>query len=207
MIAGMILAGGKGERLGGVDKALVPLAGAPLILWAADRLGPQVATLAVSARGDPGRFGFLGRPVLADPPEAGEGDWGPSAGLISGLSWAHAEGADWLVTAPTDAPFLPSDLARRLTGHEAAAAVISRNGGLEPPFAAYRVDHRHVIYGVVRNGERSLAGILRRLDALARPAGANEALAFFNLNTRQDLVQAEALIMEHGLRPPRFVAL
>jgi molybdopterin-guanine dinucleotide biosynthesis protein A len=187
MIAGLILAGGKGERLGGADKALAPLAGAPLIGWVQARLGPQVEALAVSARGDPARFGFLGLAVLPDPPEAGEADWGPVAGVVSGLRWAETIAAEWLVTTP--------------------AAVIGRHGGLEPPFAAYRVDHRQVIEGLVEAGERSLAGLLRRLGAFVRAAPEGEDLAWTNLNTSADFAAAEALIAEHDLRPPHFVAL
>lgn len=207
MIAGLILAGGKGERLGGADKALAPLAGAPLIGWVQARLGPQVEALAVSARGDPARFGFLGLAVLPDPPEAGEADWGPVAGVVSGLRWAETIAAEWLVTTPTDAPFLASDLVARLTGVAAPAAVIGRQGGLEPPFAAYRVDHRQVIEGLVEAGERSLAGLLRRLGAFVRAAPEGEDLAWTNLNTPADFAAAEALIAEHDLRPPHFVAL
>lgn len=208
MIAGLILAGGKGERLGGADKALVPLAGAPLIAWGAARLSAQVEALAVSARGDPARFAFLGSPVLPDPPEAGAAGWGPVAGVVSGLRWASALGAEWLVTAPTDAPFLPMDLASRLIGPgEGAAAVIGRVEGLEPPFAAYRVDHRQVIEAMVEDGQRSLAGVLRALGAVVRPVREGEDLAWTNLNTPQDFAIAEALIAEHGLRPPHFVAL
>ena len=207
MIAGVILAGGKGERLGGADKALVPLAGAPLIAWAAHRLAGQVDALAVSARGDPARFDILGYRVLPDPADAGEADWGPVAGVIAGLHWAKATGAAWLVTAPTDAPFLALDLVAQLTGAAGPAAVIGREGGLEPPFAAYRVDHVSVIEAHVAAGERSLAGLLRRLHAVVCPAPEGDPTAWVNINTPTDLLAAERLVVDHGLRPPHFMAL
>lgn len=207
MIAGLIYAGGKGERLGGVDKALVPMAGAPLIVWTASRFGPQVDALAISARGDPARFAFLNATVLPDPPEAGEAGWGPAAGLVSGLRWARQIGARWLVTAPTDAPFLPDGLVRTLTARDAPAAVISRISGLEPTFAAFSVDHGHVIEQAVRDGERTLHRLLGLLNALNSAAEQGDPWRWLNCNSPQDVADAEAVVAKHGLRPPEFVAL
>ncbi|HEX9858891.1 MAG TPA: NTP transferase domain-containing protein, partial [Paracoccaceae bacterium] len=65
-IFGVILAGGAGRRMGGADKALLPLAGVPLAALVRDRLEPQVEALAISANGDPERLRFLGLPVLTD---------------------------------------------------------------------------------------------------------------------------------------------
>ncbi len=207
MIAGMIYAGGEARRLGGIDKALVPLASAPLIAWVAGRLRPQVDALAISARGDPARFAFLDCPVLADPPEAGEAGWGPAAGLVSGLRWAKTLGAQWLVTAPTDAPFVPLDVVERLTSREGQAAVICRSSGLEPTFAAFAVDHGYVIEGAVRNREHTLYRLTGLLNALICPVEEGDPPAWFNLNRPEDLADAEAIVAKHGLRPPDFVAL
>ena len=66
MIAGIVLAGGLGTRMGGTDKALMPLAGRPMLAHALARLAPQVPLLAISANGDPARFAAFGLPVLAD---------------------------------------------------------------------------------------------------------------------------------------------
>lgn len=207
MIAGVIYAGGEGRRLGGADKALVSLNGAPLIAWVAARLGPQVDALAISARGDPARFAPLGCSVLADPPEAGESGWGPAAGLVSGLRWAKEIGASWLVTAPTDAPFLPHDMVARLTARPAAAAVLCRNSGLEPTFAAFAVDHGHVIEAEVRAGEHTLHRLTGLLNALICAVEEEEPNPWFNVNTPEDCAEAEAMAAAHGLRPPHFVAL
>jgi molybdopterin-guanine dinucleotide biosynthesis protein A len=109
-IAGLILAGGQGSRLGGVDKAFLVLAGRPLLAQALATLAPQTDGLAISANGDAARFASYGLPVLADT-HAG---CGPLAGIAAGLAWAARAGADQLASLPVDTPFAPADLVARL---------------------------------------------------------------------------------------------
>jgi molybdopterin-guanine dinucleotide biosynthesis protein A len=109
-IAGLILAGGQGSRLGGVDKAFLPLAGKPLLAHALAVLAPQTDMMAISANGDPARFAAYGLPVLADMHEGR----GPLAGIAAGLAWAAGVGADYLASLPVDTPFAPADLVGRL---------------------------------------------------------------------------------------------
>ena len=82
-IFGVILAGGQGRRMGGQDKALVALAGPPLLAHVIARLEPQVERLALSANGDPARFARYGLPILPDALGAG-----PLAGVLAALRWA-----------------------------------------------------------------------------------------------------------------------
>lgn len=92
--------------MGARDKALVQLAGRPLLTHVTARLAPQVSALAINANGDPARF-EVDLPVLPDATP----DWpGPLAGVEAGMIWARAAGHDWIVTAPVDSPFLPLDL-------------------------------------------------------------------------------------------------
>ena len=122
---GLILDGGLGRRLGGVDKGLVLIAGRPMIARAIERLRPQCAGLAISANGDPARFAGLRLPVLADePPEFA----GPLAGVLAGLEYAArlAPGITHVATLPADAPFAPQDFVERL--HEGRRA----SGGRSP---------------------------------------------------------------------------
>jgi molybdopterin-guanine dinucleotide biosynthesis protein A len=122
MIVGLILAGGQGVRLGGLDKAFVPLAGRPLITHAMATASPQVARLAISANGDAARFAAFPYPVLGDE-YVGRG---PLAGIAAGLSWAAAQGAAFMVSLPVDTPFAPADLVDRLSPGPAAAAYAGR---------------------------------------------------------------------------------
>ncbi len=122
MIAALILAGGKGTRLGGVDKAFLSLNGQPLIAHVLGRLSPQVQKIAISANGDPARFKAYDLPVL---PDAFPGK-GPLAGVAAGLGWASAIGADTLLTIPVDTPFIPENLLSALTPGPSVAAYDNR---------------------------------------------------------------------------------
>ena len=121
-IVGLLLAGGQSRRMGGGDKCLRPLAGRPLLDHVIKRLKPQVAALVLNANGDPARFAGFGLPVVAD----SLADFaGPLAGILAGLDWAAANRPDcpMIVSAATDAPFLPHDLVARLAdGMRAAGA-------------------------------------------------------------------------------------
>ena len=107
-ITGLILAGGRGTRMGGVDKGLREFRGAPMALHAIMRLSPQVSTLMINANQNIGPYESFGLPVWPD--EMG-GFEGPLAGVQTGL--IHCE-TDYMVTAPCDSPFLPEDLVARL---------------------------------------------------------------------------------------------
>lgn len=120
-MAALILAGGTGSRLGGVDKAFVQLDAKPLIALLLARLAPRAENIAISANGDPARFAAFGLPVLPDGDLAGRG---PLAGVAAGLAWARDAGAEALLTVPVDTPFIPADLAERL--HPAPAVALHR---------------------------------------------------------------------------------
>ena len=107
-ITGVILAGGLGRRMGGVDKGLQNLNGRPLVQWVLDRLTPQVDTVLISANQNLLRYGEFGCPVVPDRiPDFS----GPLAGLHAALSQSTSP---LLATVPCDSPFLPADLVQRL---------------------------------------------------------------------------------------------
>ena len=132
---GLLLAGGRATRMGGGDKGLRLLAGRPILDHVIERLRPQLSRLLLNANGDPARFAAYGLPVVGDsPPDFA----GPLAGVLAGLEWAAREAPDCplLLSAPTDAPFLPRDLVRRLwAGREAEGADIAMaaSGGRTHP--------------------------------------------------------------------------
>jgi molybdenum cofactor guanylyltransferase len=107
-VSGIILAGGRGSRMGGVDKGLQPFRGKPMVAHAIDRLLPQVDELLINANQNLDQYEKFGHRVVADEIE---GFAGPLAGFERGL--ANASG-DLVVTAPCDSPFLPADLVARL---------------------------------------------------------------------------------------------
>ncbi|MBF0167939.1 MAG: molybdenum cofactor guanylyltransferase MobA [Alphaproteobacteria bacterium] len=210
MIAGLILAGGQARRMGGADKALIDLAGQPLIAHVIARLRPQVTALAISANGDAARFSSLALPVLPDPAP----DFpGPLAGILAGLTWARADHPQcrWLLTVPCDAPFIPVDLAERLQkavqAEGADLAIATSMGqdhpvvGLWPLFLAEALSRALLDEGLCKVG----AFAQRYRKALADFPAAEGIDPFINVNTPEDLKAALATSLEgpaHSVQAP-----
>jgi molybdopterin-guanine dinucleotide biosynthesis protein A len=186
MIAALILAGGRGTRLAGADKALIPLAGEPLLTHLLTRLTPQIQTIAISANGNLARFAPYNFPILPDSPaHTGKG---PLAGIAAGLAWAQSIGATSLLTIPVDTPFIPADLAARLTPAPAVAVWQSRQHHL--------VAHWPTAFLPALTDFLSTPSAYKVRDALTRAAAAqihftNAEDPFLNINTPNDLVEAE----------------
>jgi molybdopterin-guanine dinucleotide biosynthesis protein A len=181
-VAAVILAGGRGRRMGGVDKGLIEYQGRPLIEWALAALTPQVDQLVISANRNPERYAAYGHRVLPDTlPDFP----GPLAGVLAALD---AVDADWLLAAPCDTPHLPPDLAARLL-----SAAQHQNVPLAVAADAERIHHSCFI---VRTDQRdSLAAFLARGERAVRHWQAGlastslqfEAAGFANFNQPDDL--------------------
>ncbi len=191
MIAGVILAGGLARRMGGGDKGLRLVLNEPVLGRIIGRLRPQVGALALNANGDPARFATWGLPVLPDPVP----DWpGPLAGVLAGLGWARGLGADWVVTAPGDAPFLPRDLVARLVlGRGDAMFACAVSAGQDHPVAAlWPVTAYDALKSALAAGQRAIhrftAGRVAHVDWDTYPVD-----PFFNMNTADDMAEAERL--------------
>lgn len=197
---GVILAGGLATRMGGGDKGLLPLGRGTLLSQVVTRLEPQVAGLALNANGDPTRFAHVGLPVL---PDSISGYAGPLAGVLAGLDWAAEQGADTIVTAAADTPFFPADLVPQL--------LLAGEGMTAPLVLAATPDPkrgivRHPTFGLwpvcLRDDLRAaLDGGLRKVVLWTQKHDAREAVfpvltfdPFFNVNTPQDLAEAEKLL-------------
>lgn len=188
-VTGVVLAGGQGRRMGGVDKGLQALRGKPLVQWVIERLAPQVDEILVNANQNLDRYAGLGKRVV---PDAIGGFAGPLAGLHAGLSAAsHA----LVVTVPCDSPFLPLDLVARLRSALEAkqADVAVAKTGLQP----------HPVFSLVRRAvlphlDRFLAGGGRKIDAwyatlaVVEVSFDDQADAFSNINTREELAGFES---------------
>jgi len=197
-VVGVLLAGGQSRRLGGGDKCLLPVGGRPMLARVVERLRPQVNQLLVSANGDPSRFSDFGLPVTPDPPGRSVG---PLGGILAGMRWAgrHAGDAEWIVTAPTDAPFLPRDLVPRLVAaitSPMTIAVAQSRGRLHPVVAIWPIRLADDLAGWIDNGGS------RRVHAwlaanswvgVAFDEPARSVDPFFNVNTAEDAAMAERL--------------
>jgi molybdenum cofactor guanylyltransferase len=190
-IFGVILAGGQGRRMGGADKAFLPLAGRPLIQHVLDRLRPQVESVIVSANGDTARFAALGCPIVTDViPQ------GPLSGVLSALLHAKAAGATHLVSTPVDTPFLPNDFVARLQAAAETApeglALARTVDGDHPASAIWPVALAPLLAAFLADGG---AKVTRFTDARsAQRVDFPDAAAFLNLNTPEELAAAEALL-------------
>lgn len=197
-VPGVILAGGRATRMGGGDKGLRQVGGRTLLDRVIERLSDQCAPLALNANGDPARFAAFGLPVLADSLPHHPG---PLAGVLAGLDWAAGLGAPAIVTAAADTPFFPSDLAARLAAAAgpsglALAASPDETGRLQrhPTFGLWPVALRHDLRAALEAGLRKIV-----LWTDAHGAGTAEFPSapfdpFFNVNTPEDIAEAERLL-------------
>jgi len=197
---GVILAGGLATRMGGGDKGLLLLGSQPLLARVIGRLGPQVGEMALNANGDPSRFDEYGLPVL---PDTISGYAGPLAGVLAGLDWAADQGADCIVTAAADTPFFPCDLTPRLQlAAEGMAAPLvlaatrdpDRGRVRHPTFGLWPVSLREDLRAALQQGLRKVVLWTDRHGGRETVFPVNGIDPFFNVNTPQDLKQAEAML-------------
>lgn len=181
-ITGLILAGGRGTRMGGLDKGLVEVGGEPLVVGIARRLRPQIGTLLVNANRNLDTYAGLGFAVVADrfPDFAG-----PLAGMAAGL---HAATTPWLLTVPCDSPFVPPDYAARMRA--ACAAAGARIGmavceGRQPVFALIDATLRADLDAALTGGERKIDRWFARHPFVEVDFG-DRPEAFLNLNAPED---------------------
>ena len=181
-VSGIVLAGGLGRRMGGVDKGLQPLRGKPMVAWVLERLRPQVDEIIVNANQNAAEYGKFGHKVVADDIA---GFAGPLAGLHAGMK---AAANPLVATVPCDSPFLPDDLIFRLKSHlgENDLAVAKTGDQPHPVFALVK---RHCMESL----EAFLAQGGRKIDAwyaslkVVEVSFDDEADAFRNINTRDEL--------------------
>ena len=183
-VTGIVLAGGQGRRMGGVDKGLQPLRGRPMVAWVIERFAPQVDEILINANQNLERYGALGHRVI---PDEIRGYAGPLAGLHRGLT----EAAHNLVaTVPCDSPFLPRDLVARLRAaleQKQSDIAVARTG--DQPHPVFCLCRKSVLPGLTA----FLAGGGRKIDAwyaslkIVEVRFDDQAAAFSNVNTEAEL--------------------
>jgi molybdenum cofactor guanylyltransferase len=205
-IVGLLLAGGQSRRMGGGDKALRLIGGVPLLDRVIERMRPQVETLVLNANGDPARFAGFGLPVVPDsvPDYAG-----PLAGVLAGLDWTaeHRPDCAYVVSVPTDAPFLPRDLVSRLVrGMENSAADLAcaaSGGQPHPVIGLWPVRLREDLRRAVADETIRKVDVWTARHRLTIVPFPSEPLdPFFNANRPEDLMTAAALLAVEGSNPP-----
>jgi molybdopterin-guanine dinucleotide biosynthesis protein A len=183
-ITGVILAGGQGRRMGGVDKGLRELRGKAMVAWVLERFAPQVDEVLINANQNLDVYTQFGHRVVPD--EIG-GFAGPLAGLQRGLSAAHHP---LVATAPCDTPFLPADLVARLHAAliaQRAQLAVARTG--DQPHPVFCLCRRDVLPHLTRfliDGGRKIDAWYATLEVV-EVAFDDEPDAFSNINTPAEL--------------------
>ena len=183
-VSGIVLAGGLGRRMGGVDKGLKALRGKPMVQWVLERLAPQVDDIVINANQNLERYRAFGHRVVPD--EIG-GFAGPLAGLHAGLKAVKHPLA---VTAPCDSPFLPLDLVARLGSalKDNDLAVAKTGSQPHPVFALVRRDCRESLEAFLARGGRKIDAWYASLKVV-EVSFDDEADAFRNINTLDELAK------------------
>ena len=194
-ITGLILAGGRGSRMGGVDKGLQNHLGIPMAMHALMRLGPQVEHVMINANRNLGAYEAFGVPVW---PDALPDQPGPLAGFLTGLERCETP---YLVTVPCDTPDFPDDLVARL-----AAALVAQDADIamaaspsddgvqvQPVFCLMKSTLMESLMAFTQSGQRKIdkwTAQHRCINVLF-----SDANAFFNANTAEELRQLQ---QRHG---------
>lgn len=194
-ILGVVIAGGLSSRMGR-EKALISLAGKPLLAHVLERFRPQVDCVALNANGDPSRFAAFALEVA---PDRHADHPGPLAGLAAALHLALSRGYELVATAPSDAPFLPLDAVARLrAGLEPGvdAVVASGPNGLEPLVGLWRIGALDAIESALSEGRRAVHRLLAALPHRVVPftSAGDGPDPFANLNTPEELREAERML-------------
>jgi len=183
-VTGVILAGGQGRRMGGVDKGLKVLRGKPMVAWVLERFAPQVKEVLINANQNLERYAALGHRVI---PDEIAGYAGPLAGLHRGLT----EAAYALVaTVPCDSPFLPSDLIQRLRGaidNTESDVAVAKTG--DQPHPVFCLCRKSVLPGLTKflaGGGRKIDAWYAKLKVVEVPFD-DQPDAFSNINTEEEL--------------------
>jgi len=206
-ICAVILAGGRGARMGGVDKGLQPFLGQPLALHALNRLRSQVGgapgLIGINANRNADEYARWGTPVWAD----AQGDFpGPLAGFLAAMQ--NAQDYDYLLTVPCDSPLFPLDLLNRLLspllngeGDIAVAHALEQPPDGEPQLRSQPVfcllpTRLHTsLMSFLEQGKRKIDAwtALHRPVAVAFNAPGDSPFAFANANTLAELKDLERL--------------
>jgi molybdenum cofactor guanylyltransferase len=204
-IVGVILAGGRGTRMGDADKPLLSVSGKPMLARVIERLRPQVDRLVLNANGDPVRFVSFGLPVVSD---TVEGFAGPLAGIFAGMRWAaqNAPGARFIVSVAADTPFFPPDLVSRLAAAggelEDAIPLAASATGVHPVFALWPTVLADALEESLASGRNrkvvDFADAHGRIDVpfeAVTLADGTTVDPFFNVNAPEDVTAAEKIAL------------
>jgi len=187
-ITGVVLAGGRAQRMGGQDKGLLPLAGQPLVAHALHALQLQVGKLLINANRHLEVYRNLGHPLVSD---TISGFLGPLAGMLAAID---ASDTPYLLTVPCDSPLLPADYAQlmysALDREQAELAVACDGKRLQPVFALLKIELGHSMRTYLETGGRKIDRWFAQ-HRMVQVDLSHHAEMFRNINTPQELALLE----------------
>lgn len=189
-ITAIILAGGQSNRMNGVDKGLMLLAGKPLFQHVIDRIKPQVDFIMINCNQHADQYGSLNYPIFGDDLK---GFLGPLAGIYSGLLRSNT---DWNLFVSCDTPFLPVDLLARLAKFSATHQAIFPFDGKDnhPTILLINKSVIAQLKKYLENGDRKLMLFLKKIHATAVNFS-DTPTSFININT-VDMLESANLAIE-----------
>ena len=202
----VILAGGKGRRMGGKEKALVPLLDRPLLSYVLESISGQVAPIALNINTNLDKFNKFGYQIIEDPIK---GHLGPLAGILASLNWAHTLNHKWVLTLPCDTPFLPKNLVEEMikvkSNDLSLDLVIARSKGYNHPvIALWKSELKSKLRIALEEGVRKIDLFTANLKIGYVDFDSRKNIQFdpfTNLNSPLDLIHAQQIL---GKLPPFF---
>ena len=202
----VILAGGKGRRMGGKEKALIHLLDRPLLSYVLEKVSGKVAPIALNINTNFDNFQKFGYKIIKDPIK---GHLGPLAGILASLNWAKEINQDWVLTLPCDTPFLPKNLVQSMVEAknktpEVDLVVAKSRGFNHPVIALWKSDINQKLQSALNEGVRKIDIFTAQLkiayvdfDNIQN----SDFDPFTNLNAPPDLILAQQIL---GKLPPLF---
>ena len=202
----VILAGGKGRRMGGKDKALIPLLDRPLLSYVLESISGHVAPIALNINTNLDKFSEFGYEIIEDPIK---GHLGPLAGILASLNWARQLNQKWVMTLPCDTPFLPKNIVKemiKLKNKELDVdlVVAQSKGYNHPVIALWKSDLNLKLEKALNEGIRKIDIFTSNLKVAYvdfDKINNDNFDPFTNLNSPLDLIKAQQIL---GKLPPFF---
>ena len=202
----VILAGGKGRRMGGKEKALIPLLDRPLLSYVLESISGQVAPIALNINTNLDQFYKFGYQIIEDPIK---GHLGPLAGILASLNWAHTLNQKWVLTLPCDTPFLPKNIVGEMIKAKnndlSLDLVVARSKGYNHPvIALWKSELSSKLKISLEEGIRKIDLFTANLKIGYVDFDSNKNIQFdpfTNLNSPLDLIYAQQIL---GKLPPFF---
>ena len=202
----VILAGGKGRRMGGKDKALIPLLDRPLLSYDLESISGHVAPIALNINTNLDKFSEFGYEIIEDPIK---GHLGPLAGILASLNWARQLNQKWVMTLPCDTPFLPKNIVKemiKLKNKELDVdlVVAQSKGYNHPVIALWKSDLNLKLEKALNEGIRKIDIFTSSLKVAYvdfDKINNDNFDPFTNLNSPLDLIKAQQIL---GKLPPFF---